>query len=310
MAWPLANVCKDGATKYSAIRYSPASGMRLRALALTAAALVGFAANSLLCRRALGEAAIDAYSFTGIRIASGALILALITRPWARQAAVRTSHGSWRDALWLTAYALPFSIAYRWLDTGTGALLLFGAVQLTLIAWAIRAGERPSLGEWLGLLGAGAGLIYLVLPGLTAPEPLGAAFMILAGVSWGLYTVAGKRGGNPMLRTGGNFARATLLMLPIGLLAIGALSVTPAGVALAVASGALASGLGYAAWYAALHYHTATRAALLQLIVPVLAAAGGIAVLGEPLTLRLVVASALVLGSLAFATRSRSRKLA
>jgi drug/metabolite transporter (DMT)-like permease len=282
--------------------------MRLRAHALTAAALLGFAANSLLCRRALGDGAIDPYAFTSIRIASGALTLALITRVWRADrpaASPSTARGSWLDALWLTAYALPFSIAYRWLDTGTGALLLFGAVQLTLIAWAVRAGERPSLAEGLGFLGAGAGLVYLVSPGLTAPEPLGAAFMILAGIAWGLYTVAGKRGGDPMGRTGGNFARASLLMLPVVLLAMGSLSVTPAGIALAVASGALASGLGYAAWYAALRHHTATRAALLQLVVPILAAAGGIVVLHEPLTLRLVVSGALVLGSLAFSTRSR-----
>lgn len=283
--------------------------MPLRAHALTAAALIGFAANSLLCRLALGGAAIDAYAFTAIRIASGALTLALVL--WLRRGpkpAAQSARGSWPDALWLVAYALPFSVAYRWLDTGTGALLLFGAVQLMLIVWAVRAGERPSRAEVLGFVGAGAGLVNLVSPGVTAPDPWGAAFMVVAGVAWSLYTVAGKRGGDPMARTGGNFGRATLLMVPIALLASSAMSLTLSGVVLAVASGALASGLGYAAWYAALRHLTATRAALLQLPVPVFAAAGGIALLNEPFTLRWLVASTVVLGSLALATRSRSRK--
>jgi drug/metabolite transporter (DMT)-like permease len=276
--------------------------MTARVIALTALSLVGFAANSLLCRLALGKGSIDAYAFTAIRIASGALTLALLVR--LRPSPGGAGRGSWWDALWLAAYALPFSIAYRWLDTGTGALLLFGAVQVTLILWAIRAGERPSLAEGIGLVGAGAGLVYLVFPGLTAPDPSGAALMLAAGVAWGLYTAAGKRGGDPLLRTGGNFARGLVFVAPVALLALPA-KLTTSGILLAVASGAVASGLGYAAWYAALPHHTATRAALLQLSVPVLAAAGGIAALGEPLTLRWIVASALVLGSLAVAVRFR-----
>lgn len=283
--------------------------MQLRAHTFTAAALVCFAANSLLCRMALGDDAIDPYAFTGIRIASGALVLAALARM--RRAEVAPDpegRGSWRDALWLIAYALPFSIAYERLETGTGALLLFGAVQLTLIAWAIRAGERPSLMEALGLLGAGAGLLYLVFPGLTAPDPVGAGWMATAGLGWGLYTVAGKRGGDPVVQSGGNFWRAAVLVSPAMALAAPFRSLSVEGVALAIASGAVASGLGYAAWYAALRHLTATRAALWQLLVPILAAAGGIAVMNEPLTRRLLVSGALVLGSLAFATRSRSRR--
>jgi drug/metabolite transporter (DMT)-like permease len=273
-----------------------------RALALTAAALVAFAANSLLCRLALGGEAIDPYSFTFVRIASGAVVLALLA---GRRGA---SAGSFRDALWLVLYAVPFSVAYLSLHTGTGALLLFGAVQLTLVVWALGAGERPSMAECLGFVGAFAGLVYLVAPGLTAPDPWGAASMVIAGAAWGLYTAAGKRGGDPLRRTAGNFARATLLLAPLAVFAALHLSsITPRGVVLAVVSGALASGLGYVAWFAALHHLTATRAALVQLVVPVLAALGGVVFLGEPVTARLLVAGSVVLGSLAFAVRARAR---
>jgi drug/metabolite transporter (DMT)-like permease len=274
-----------------------------RASVLTMVALVAFAANSLLCRLALGGEAIDPYAFTFIRIASGAAMLALLVgRGGAR------GGGSFRDAFWLVLYAVPFSVAYLWLHTGTGALLLFGAVQLTLVLFAIGAGERPSVAESLGFVGASAGLVYLVAPGLTAPDPLGAASMVIAGAAWGLYTAAGKRGGDPLRRTAGNFARATLLLAPLGVFAALHLgSITPRGVVLAVVSGALASALGYVAWFAALHHLTATRAALVQLVVPVLAALGGVIFLGEPVTARLLVAGSVVLGSLAFAVRARAR---
>ncbi len=276
---------------------------------LTALALCAFAANSLLCRFALGGAAIEPQVFTALRLGSGAITLTLLLRVSRRREGVRAKGASWREAAWLVLYALPFSVAYAWLDTGTGALLLFGAVQLTMFAWALRSGERPSLPEWLGLLGASGGLVFLVSPGLTAPDPWGAACMVVAGVGWGLYTVAGKRPGDPLRRTSESFVRATVLVAPlVGL----ALVVTPTehpsvgGVVAALVSGSLASGLGYAAWYAALRHLTATRAALLQLFVPILAAASGIALLGEPLTTRWLVSAVVVLGSLAFAMRWRA----
>lgn len=286
-----------------------AGAMAWRAYALTAAALVAFAANSLLCRLALGTQAINAYAFTAIRLACGALTLSLLalTRP-TPQPDGPAARSAWGDGLWLIVYALPFSIAYRSLATGTGALLLFGAVQLTLVVWALRQGERPSLSEGAGFFGAGVGLVYLVFPGLTAPDPWGAGCMVLAGIGWGLYTVAGKRGGDPVVRNGRSFVRATALMIPVVLATARDMSPSFTGVGLAALSGVVTSGLGYATWYAALRYLSATRAALVQLGVPILAAALGIAILDEPLTMRLLGASALVLGSLAFATRSRAAR--
>jgi drug/metabolite transporter (DMT)-like permease len=203
---------------------------------------------------------------------------------------------------------MPFSIAYTRLPAGTGALLLFGAVQLTLIVSGLRAGERPTGREILGFAGAVAGLVYLVSPGLSAPDPVGALWMTVAGLGWGLYTVAGKRGGDPTRRTARNFSRATLLMVPLALLTLRRVDASAEGIALAVASGAVASGLGYAAWYVAMRELTALRAGLLQLGVPVLAAVGGILFLGEELTQRLVIASAVILGSLGFALVVRSRR--
>jgi drug/metabolite transporter (DMT)-like permease len=284
-------------------------GTSLRVHAFTAAALVGFAANSLLCRQALGGKSIDPFGFTYVRLASGAVTLWLVARMLGAGADEPTPpKRSWLDALWLASYALPFSIAYTRLDAGTGALLLFGAVQLTLVVWALRAGERPTVVEGMGFLGAGAGLVYLVSPGLSAPDPWGAMWMGIAGVSWGLYTVAGKRGGDPTRRTARNFARATLLMVPVALATYARLHAKPEGLLLAIASGAVASGLGYAAWYVAMRELTATRAALLQLGVPILAAAGGIVLLSEAFTARLGLASAVVLGSLALAIGGRSRR--
>jgi drug/metabolite transporter (DMT)-like permease len=276
-----------------------------RPLLLTACALVAFAANSVLCRAALGTGAIDAWSFTALRLASGAAVLTLLVAR--RSPGARRDGGSWSGAALLTLYALPFSLAYIQLDTGTGALLLFGAVQLTMIAAGLVSGERPGALEWLGLAGAAAGVAYLVSPGVSAPAPAGALAMVAAGVGWGLYSLRGRRAGAPLLVTAGNFRRATLIVLPVAALAWSTLEFTPRGALLAAASGALASGLGYAVWYTALPHLTASRAALVQLAVPPLAAAGGVLAMGESITPRLLLASLVILGSIALGTLDRSR---
>ena len=271
------------------------------AFVLTLSALLAFAGNSVLCRLALGARAIDAYSFTAVRLGSGALALLLLNIR--RQPLRFSNHGSWRGAFFLILYAVPFSLAYVRLETGSGALLLFAAVQLTMIGSGLRSGERLLPFEWLGFVGAASGVVYLVLPGLTAPNPMGAALMIAAGVSWGGYSILGKKAGDPTSVTAGNFQRAALLVVPATLLTWPWMSLSLKGVLLAAASGTLASGLGYTAWYAALKYLSVTRAALVQLSVPVIAAAGGVTFLGEMITIRIISASALILGSVVIATR-------
>lgn len=275
-----------------------------RTASLTVAALVAFAANSILCRMALLGHLIDPASFTAIRLASGAATLSLVVG-W-RVRGLPPRAGQWRSAAALFAYAIAFSLAYVSLDAGTGALILFGSVQLTMILAGLRAGERPRATEWIGLGLALGGLVILVRPGLSAPAPLGAGLMALAGMAWGVYSLRGRGSTAPLQNTAGNFVltvpAAALVMLVAGSTG----SWTSRGVLLAVASGALASGAGYAVWYAALPALTATRAALVQLSVPVLAAAGGVLLLGEALPLRLPIAATLVLGGVALAVTTRS----
>jgi len=288
----------------------------MRTAFLTIAALTGFAANSLLCRAALAETTIDPIAFTLVRLASGAALLAplaFLTRTFAATPTLpggggKTSAGSWSGAIALFAYAILFSLAYVRLTTGTGALLLFGSVQATMLGVAIARGERPRAGEWAGLGVALAGIAALVAPGVTAPDPLAALAMIAAGAAWSAYTLLGRRETRPLAATAGNFARAAPLALALAVWAAFAtttLRLTPSGVALAAASGLFASGVGYTLWYAALPSLTATRAALFQLSVPVIAAAGGVAFLREPPTLRLLVCSTAVLGGIAVAIASR-----
>jgi drug/metabolite transporter (DMT)-like permease len=267
-------------------------------VSLTTAALVAFAANSVLCRLALGEDAIDPYAFTGIRLGSGALILSILAasrRPGRGRTSLRTG---WISAIWLVLYAVPFSVAYTRLDAGTGALLLFGAVQLTMLGRELVLGRSPRRYEWVGLIGALAGVVYLVSPGLRAPDPVAAGLMVGAGVGWGSYTIAGKGVVNPVASTAANFRRAALFVVPVAAVARPVWAVSVPGAVLAVASGALASGLGYAVWYTALRHISVTRAALVQLAVPPLAAAGGVAFIGETITFRLFAASAVILGSI------------
>ena len=284
----------------------------------TAAALTGFAANSLLCRTALGARAIDAWSFTCVRLGSGAVMLFLLVRIARRgreaganvgaSASVSSgSPGSWGSALALYAYAALFSLAYLRLSTGVGALVLFASVQTTMIGWGVYRGERPTRAEWVGVAIALAGLVLLTLPGAVAPDPLGLVFMLLAGAAWGAYSLRGRGSRAPLAATAGNFARSVPLALAALALNLPAAHVGARGVWLALASGALASGVGYSLWYRALPGLSPARAAVVQLVVPVLAATAGILLLGEQPTLRLVGAGAMILGGVAIAVSLRGR---
>lgn len=277
----------------------------LRVIALTTLAMMAFAANSLLCRAALAGTAIDAASFTTIRLASGALILWLAVR-WRHGAG--PVRGSWLSALALFAYAAAFSFAYLELSAATGALLLFGAVQATMIGHGLIRGDRLNRVQTAGLVAACAGLVGLLLPGLTAPAPRGAALMLGAGVAWGVYSLRGRGAGDPTQATAGNFMRSVPITVALSVLELGHAQLDAAGVGYALASGALTSGIGYVIWYAALPALRAATAATVQLSVPVIAAFGGIAMLGEALSVRLVLASVAVLGGIAlviFGKRAR-----
>jgi drug/metabolite transporter (DMT)-like permease len=268
---------------------------RLTVVLCTALALVAFAANSILCRLALRGGAIDAASFSTIRFASGAVVLLLLTARTRRP--VFPMLGSWPLACLLALYALPFAFAYTQLSTGTGALILFGSVQTTMVLGALGSGERPHAAQWAGLFVAIAGLVYLLSPGLSAP-PLGPALlMAVAGASWGIYSLRG-RGADPLARTAGNFVRSAPLVALGSVATFSQAHADAKGISLALASGIVASGLGYVAWYAALRGLTAMRAAVVQLAVPLIAAAGGVLLLSETVTLRLVVATILVLGGI------------
>jgi drug/metabolite transporter (DMT)-like permease len=258
--------------------------------------MVAFAGNSLLCRAALKLSHLDASSFTTIRLASGAAVLWLITRPGRRQ---DSGGGSWLSALALFSYAALFSRAYASLPAATGALLLFGAVQTTMVGYGLWTGERLRRGQGVGLLLAAGGLVALLLPGLAAPPLGGALWMLGAGLAWGAYSLRGTGERQPLRATAGNFLRALPFALAWSLLSLRGASVDLAGCGYAIASGALASGLGYALWYAVLLRMKATQAATVQLGVPALAALGGILFLGEALTLRLGLCSAAILGGIA-----------
>jgi drug/metabolite transporter (DMT)-like permease len=348
----------------------------------TSLALVAFAANSLLCRLALGGRSIDPASFTTIRLVSGAAMLAAIAvirvygdpkrvalqqtgvgrpfqgrqvetdvgrplqgphietdvgrplqgphietdvgrplqgphvetdvgRPFqGRQAAqaLQSRGAGWRSAAALFAYAITFSLAYVTLPVATGALILFGAVQTTMLVAAIRGGERPRPAEWGGLVMAVAGLIYLVSPGLTAPSTLGSVLMVVSGVAWGWYSLLGRRGVDPIGDTTMNFIRTVPMTLVASVAAIAVMHVTMRGAQHAAISGGITSGLGYVAWYAALPRLTATRAATVQLATPLMTAAGGVMFLSEQVSARLGMSAGLILGGIAIAVFSRLRK--
>ena len=264
---------------------------------LTALAMVAFAANSILCRLALQEPTIDAASFGSVRLASGALALAIIVRVLGGEG--KPARPDWWAAAMLFIYVACFSFAYLYVSAGSGALILFGAVQLTMFLVGLRRGERFRPLAWAGFATAIAGLAFLLAPGVTAPSLLGAALMAVAGVAWGVYSLRGRGVANPLRATADNFARAVPLALAVSVVCAHDFRISTTGSVLAVASGAITSGIGYVIWYAALRGLTAMSAATVQLSVPVLAAIGGATLLAEEITLRLVVASLATLGGIA-----------
>ncbi len=277
--------------------------------ALTLFALVAFAANSLLCRMALGGDLIDPVSFTTVRLLSGAIMLIVVSQLVREPRPAPERIGSWGSCVALFGYALAFSLAYGSLNTGMGALILFGSVQATMIGVGLKSGERPHPVEWTGLLVALGGLLYLVSPGISAPDPLGAVLMVISGIAWGVYSLRGRGTATPVWATTGNFVRTVPLAVAASLLGMSWAHLQGNGIVLAVASGALTSGVGYVLWYRALKGLTTTQAAIVQLFVPVLAAFGGVVFLSEQVSLRLVVASVLILGGVLMAVGAASLSL-
>lgn len=268
---------------------------------ITAFTLLAFAANSLLCRMALGGHLIDPVSFTTIRLVSGALALIIIIRLSGKLDKSRQERGSWASGLALFAYAASFSLAYVSLSTGMGALILFGAVQMTMIGAALKTGEKLGPIQLAGFAAAVGGLIYLVMPGISAPNPIGAILMCISGIAWGVYSIRGKGISSPVAMTAGNFSRSAPIAIIASAVAFFSVHLEPAGVLLALASGGVTSGVGYVLWYKALRGLTTTQASAVQLMVPVIAAFGGVMFLSEQVSFRLIFASALILGGVALA---------
>jgi drug/metabolite transporter (DMT)-like permease len=281
---------------------SPVRSAAARTAALTALTLSFFAANSILARRALGPDLVDAATFTSVRIASGAVALALIAQAGRR----RLRGGSWKAALALFVYAAAFSLAYRRIPAGPGALLLFAAVQATMIGWSVAHGARPTRLQWVGVAVAIAGLAYLTLPGAHAPDPAGAALMLASGVAWGAYSLAGRRAADALATTAANFARAVAITAVFSILLARGAHASAAGLALAAASGAIASGIGYSLWYTVVPALGATRAATVQLAVPVITPIAAAAVLGEAITSRVALAAVAILAGIGLALSRRA----
>lgn len=275
-----------------------------RIVVLISLAMIAFAGNSLLCRVALIHTSIDPASFTAIRLISGAIMLWLVVQI---RSGTQIGRGNWLSAFALFSYAAGFSFAYVSLPAATGALLLFGAVQLTMIGYGVLTGERLLKLQLLGLLLAFGGLVGLLLPGISAPPLSGSILMLVAGGAWGIYSLRGKGVGDPTKVTAGNFLRAVPITAVLSVIMLKDTSLDTAGFWYAVSSGALASGLGYAIWYTALPALKATHAATIQLSVPVIAALGGGVFLGEPITLRLALASVAILGGIALVIMEKQR---
>lgn len=275
---------------------------RTRIIVLTVITMIAFAGNSLFCRMALKLTAIDAASFTTIRLVSGAATMWLLVTLFRGH---KTGKGSWRSAVALFVYAILYSYAYVTLPAAMGALLLFGAVQATMIGYGISKGERLHGRQIAGLILAFAGLVGLLLPGLTAPPLIGSVLMLASGVAWGVYSLRGKGAGDATRITAGNFLRAVPMAAAVSLITINGASLDTAGISYAIASGALASGIGYSIWYSVLPALKATSASTVQLSVPVIAALGGVLFLGEAVTLRLVLASVAILGGIALVIVNR-----
>ena len=268
--------------------------------------MIAFAANSVLCRMALNEEAIDPASFTSIRLISGAITLFLLVYA-SKTKKQSSSKGSWVSGAILFIYAVAFSFAYVSLDTGTGALIAFGTVQITMITSALFQGNKMKSAEWIGVIIAFGGFVYLVLPGVSAPSLSGLLLMILSGMAWGIYSLKGKSSLIPLDDTAFNFMRAIPFVIVLLLFSIDKIQTTPQGITLAIVSGALTSGIGYTIWYMALKNLSAIHASIVQLIVPVIAAIGGVLFLSEIISLRLLIASILILGGISIAILTRRK---
>ncbi|MBX2991245.1 MAG: DMT family transporter [Bacteroidetes bacterium] len=277
----------------------------MRTFILTSLTLIFFASNSILCRLALAPGLIDAASFTSIRLISGALALAIILA--AREKGVPAFQLNWLSAFALFSYAVPFSFAYLRISAGVGALILFGAVQATMIGSHLFEGNRLHVRELIGLLLALAGLAGLTLPGADAPDLLGAGIMAVAGVAWGVYSLRGKGVADPLRATASNFVVSLVFVLPIAAVPVVGRVASSEGILLAIGSGALASGVGYAIWYTALRGLSASQAGIVQLLVPVLAAYGGVLFLDESVTLRLAIAGVAIFSGVTLAVVARTK---
>lgn len=273
---------------------------RLRIGALTLVAMIAFAGNSILCRLALIDGAIDPAAFTGVRLASATVTLAAIM---AFRGGMKDlgNRGSWRSAITLIVYAIFFSYAYVSLSAASGALILFGFVQATMIAAALLTGERPLISEWLGWGVAATGLVWLLMPGISAPPLLGAALMAVAGIGWGLYSLYGRTEAMPLASTTGNFLRVLLPVAILVLVSVDSFVLTSGGILLACLSGCLTTGVGYVVWYAALSGLSSLQAALVQLSVPAIAAVGGVLFIGEAISTRLLLSGLLIIGGICVA---------
>jgi len=276
----------------------------MKTIALTAVALTAFAANSVLCRLALDGTTIDGASFTAIRLLSGAAVLMLIVMLRGGYTTA-SSQGGWISSMMLFLYAAAFSFAYTTLNTATGALILFGAVQITMIARSVMVGDRLKAGEWMGVAIATSGLIYLMLPSATTPSLTGFALMTLAGIAWGVYSLRGRGSTSPLMDSADNFARTLPLAALLALISLPHAHYSTAGVGLAMLSGGVASGIGYAIWYAAMGGMSATQAAAVQLLVPLIAAGGGAIWLAEAASLRLITAATMILGGILMVVMAR-----
>ncbi len=273
------------------------SAGNFRVAALTTLALIAFAGNSVLCRLALADGSIDAASFSTVRLVSGAIALLLILHATSRSKRP-ASYGSWLSAAMLFTYAVCFSFAYISLDTGIGALILFGMVQATMVGGALWAGDRPSVPEWVGWLLAVSGFVYLVSPGLTSPSPFGSVLMGIAGIGWGIYSLQGRNEPFALAGTTYNFVRSVPLVIVVSAVSLKEMHLSTNGIVLAIISGAITSGVGYAIWYTVLRSISSMQAAMVQLSVPVLAAAGGVLFLAESVSMRLIVSGLLILGGI------------
>jgi len=281
----------------------------MRLFLLTTLTMIAFAGNSVLARLALADGAIDAANYSLLRLAAGVGMLLIVT--WWLKGVGRNEisrQSNWASAAALFVYIAGFSYAYLALETGMGALILFSCVQATMIGWGLYKGDRPALLEWVGLVIAFGSFVFLMAPSAEAPPVLASVLMAIAGIGWGIYSVRGRSAVDPLLTTTGNFARAVPFALVLSILTMGTTQISSFGVLMAVLSGAVTSGLGYALWYQCLPLLTATRGAIVQLSVPVIATAGGIAFAGEVLTVRFAVCSALILLGIAFSVLAKSSR--